>query len=162
VERMPDGALGVDEANIIAALEWAHEHAQQATEVAICDRMRHYWHDRRQLAAGLHYLPWGVAAAATQASATGNIADRQRAADMALSTGELLRSAGRSGEAEEVFRQNLAIRQGLSDQRGAGLALLALGELALERGALAEADATFQQALATLRVAGESRDVSAC
>jgi tetratricopeptide (TPR) repeat protein len=157
-----DATLERDEASVIAALEWAHRNAQAAQEAAICDRMRHFWRDRGNVQTGLRYLPWGVAAAAARARATGELADRQRAADLALSSGELLRTAGKLAEAEQVFQQNLAIRQELGDQHGAGLALVALGELALEREQVSEAGVLFQQALGALQAAGARRDVAIC
>ncbi len=157
-----DDAIERDEPNILAALEWAHRNAQTGPESAICDRMRSYWRDRRLFRAGLQYLPWGVAAAAARARMTGDYADRLRAADVALSSGELLRSAGRLEEAEEVFRQNLSIRRELREQHGAGLALVALGELAQERDRLDEAVAYFRDALVALHTAGANRDVAIC
>ncbi len=157
-----DDAIARDEPEILAALEWAHRNAQTGPEALICDRMRHYWRDRRQFRAGLQYLPWGVVAAAARASMTGDQADRQRAADVALSSGEMLRAAGKLGEAEEVFRQNLSIRRELGEQHGAGLVLVALGELAQERDRLDEAATYFQEALVALHAAGADRDVAIC
>lgn len=158
----PDAAIEPDEANIQAALEWAHANAQVALEVAICDRMRHYWRDRGRVAAGLRYLPWGVAAAANRARATGAREDRLREADLALSSGEMLRTAGKLEEAERVFKQNLALRQELGDGRGAGLALIHLGELAQARDEIAVAEIHFDQALIALRSTGAGREAAIC
>lgn len=158
----PDAAIEPDEANIQAALEWAHGNAQVALEVVICDRMRHYWRDRGRVAAGLRYLPWGVAAAANRARATGAMDDRLREADLALSSGEMLRTAGKLEEAERVFKQNLTLRQELGDGRGAGLALIHLGELAQARGEIAVAEIHFDQALMALRSTGADHEAAIC
>ncbi|HEX6122043.1 MAG TPA: NB-ARC domain-containing protein, partial [Ktedonobacterales bacterium] len=105
-----DQALTPDEANITGALSWAHAHGHDELVAAICTGMQYFWRDRWRTEDSLRYLPWGSAAADAVARATGQRADRLRAADLALIYGQVLRRTGRLDEAERTFQANLAIR----------------------------------------------------
>src|SRR5262249_8515154 len=61
----PSAALALDEASIIAALEWAHDHGEDTLVTQLCSRLQRYWcdGDRDHTFEALQYLPWGIVAA---------------------------------------------------------------------------------------------------
>jgi hypothetical protein len=121
----PDLALAPDEANIIGALEWMHEHAAGDLDAdhiiaRICNGMRGFWRDTGHTRAGLTYLPWGIEAAERVAAETGNVSDQERAANITFNYGQILASAGRLSEAERVYERDLTLRRQLKDGRSEG------------------------------------------
>lgn len=149
--RTTDRGLSVDEANIIGALEWAHRHAQDELVATLCAGMQSFWLYRLRMSATQIFLPWGVTAAASIAAQTNKREDRLRAADLALTYGQMLRYIGQVDEAEKVLEENLAVRREVEDQRGEEEVLSALGQLYRRSGRTALAEQYFLQALAILQ-----------
>jgi tetratricopeptide (TPR) repeat protein len=149
--RTTDKGLSVDELNIIGALEWAHSHAQDELVVALCSGMQSFWLYRLRMSASQVFLPWGVGAAKAIAEQTSTRDDRLRAADLALTYGQMLRYTGRVDEAEAELEQNLVIRQEVGDHQGEGEVLSALGQLYQRSGRTALAEQYFLEALAILQ-----------
>ncbi|HEX6818575.1 MAG TPA: tetratricopeptide repeat protein [Ktedonobacterales bacterium] len=154
VQHAPSSVFGPDEANIVGALEWAHEHNQQELVAALCAGMQDFWRDRWRTPASLRYLPWGMEAAQSLARKTRSRPDRLRAANLALAYAQTLRRLGKIEQAEQALQENLALRRSISDRVGEALVLAQLGYIALSRRELDDADELFSQALALFRETG--------
>jgi tetratricopeptide (TPR) repeat protein/transcriptional regulator with XRE-family HTH domain len=159
-----DAGRAVDEMNIIGALEWAHSHAEDAMVAQICSGMQDFWRNRGHTTAGLHYLPWGIAAHEAHrdrpsvvplVSAAGSAVDTLFW--LLLSHGRALQLVGRLDEATLRFESGLALAResGERDKESAALALL--GKAARERGQLIESEHLLRAALDAARAA---RDVA--
>jgi tetratricopeptide (TPR) repeat protein len=143
-----DLVLGVDEANIVGALEWAEQARKVELVADLCEGMQDSWRDRGQTTLSLRYLPWGIAAAERLAEQRQERDEFLRAARLALSYGQVLQFTGHVAQAEGLFRENLQLRQRLQDRGGAGAVFSALGQVARQRGQLEQAEGYFQQSLA--------------
>ncbi len=157
VQRTPDSVRGPDEANVIGALEWAHEHKQRQLVAALAAGMQNFWRDRWRLPAGLRYLPWGIEAAEAVARRTHSRADRLRAANLTLSYAQTLRRTGKIEQAEKMLQTNLAARREIHDRAGEADTLAQLGYIALRRRQLNEAERAFTNALALFRETGNKQ-----
>lgn len=155
VNDAPDAALGPDERNIIAALEWTQARGEDELVASICDGMQYFWRDRGRAVTTEHYLPWGVAAATRIADASFEQDHRQRVARLELSYGFALKQSGQLDKAEEIFKRNLSLRRDIGDRRGEGVVLSSLGLLTQSIGRMDEAAEFFTQALAINREVGD-------
>lgn len=149
--RTTDRGLSVDELNITGALEWAHHRAQDELVVTLCSGMQSFWLYRLRMVASQVFLPWGVTAAKAIAERTGTRDDCLRAADLALTYGQMLRYTGLVEEAEVALEQNLAIRREVRDRRGEEEVLSALAQLYRRSGRTALAEQYFLDALSILQ-----------
>ena len=145
-----DAALASDEALIHAVIERAQDLEHREHLVALCIEMCIYWRDRSRIQAVLRYLPWGIAAAQTQATTDDERAKR-RLASLQVALGDIYAATGRLTDAEHAYEANLAERRAVSDRQGQGAALNRLGQVAQKRGRLDEAADYFQQALLVVR-----------
>jgi tetratricopeptide (TPR) repeat protein len=148
VNAVPELALLPDEANILAALEWAQAHREDELVAALCTGLQYYWRDRGKTAASLRYLPWGVGAATRIAEDSKDREDRLRASRLSLTYGAALQRIGQLDAAEQAYQEALTIRRELTDRKGEGAVLAALGQVARARGQLEAAEGYYQQALA--------------
>jgi tetratricopeptide (TPR) repeat protein len=150
-------ALGIDEINIISALEWAYSTGENLLVALLCLCVHVFWRDRARTSEILHYLPWGMAAAEVISEATNRREDRLRAATLALTYGQVLRDVGKLDEAEQRLQQLRDIFHRESDQQGEGEAFAALGQIARLRGRLEEAGEYYEQSLPLLRLVRDQR-----
>src|SRR5262249_11350484 len=123
-------ALGPDEPNIYAALEWAHKHEETALELELCRHLADFWYRHWRTRASLKYLPWGMALLEANADALRTTADRRDLGHLYLMFGYALDRAGMDAEAESSFQRALTLAQAAHHQQGEGDALSALGERA--------------------------------
>lgn len=147
VNRKSTETLGFDEANIISALEWSHNHEREELIVVFILGMKAYWDKGSRTTELLRYLPWGMAAAEKIAKVTNAPADRLKAADLALAYAQALRPHGKVDDVEQAFKANLAIRREMQDRLGEGVVLATLGQSARRQGRLDEAESYLQEAL---------------
>jgi tetratricopeptide (TPR) repeat protein len=152
--------LAADEANISAAIEWAHDHDAGALVVRLCLGMRNYWRDRSRTALSRRYLPWGIAAAEAIAGQTHDRDDRNRLAILVLAHGEVLNTTGQTDAAEQTFTRSRAIFQEIGEERSAAIALSDLGDILLRRGDVAGAEANYRQAIAVLQAIPDVQNVA--
>lgn len=144
--RTSERVLDIDEANINEALKLVHEQAYDKLVIKLCIGMRDFWRNGGRRDASLHYLPWGIQAAKEIAKATQQREDYLAEADLTYAYGQVLFQIG-SLEADQVYRDSLAIYQKIGEQESEGIVLSALGRLSLSRGKMKDAEDYCQQAL---------------
>lgn len=154
----PAAALGPDEKNITGALQWAHEHGQDALVASFADAMKTFWRDLSKTASRKTYLPLGLAAAQRMAESHGERDDRLRLARLQLAYAELLHLLGNLAAAERLLRQSLTIRLEEQDRRGEGVALSKLGDILVRRGDLAGAQTNYEQYRRIMQEVGDTRE----
>ena len=156
------GALSQDEANIVGALKWTHEHAadNQDTDGAIADLsngMARFWRDTGHEHQGLTYLPWGIIAAERVAAASHQPEDLQRGISLVDMYGDMLAGEEKRADAATSGGRSSSLWSDIGDQKSVCLALSSLGQAALRNGWFAEAERCFQQSL-TIARAMQDRD----
>jgi tetratricopeptide (TPR) repeat protein len=174
--RSPDEALGVDEEQLVQALEWAQAHHQLTLVAELCSHLQYFWRHRGRIKASLRYLPWGIAAARaliprwmwpwTSRSQRQLIRKRRlQLANLEYTYGSVLQTIGQLDRAQPIFERNLARWRQLHDRQGEGAVLTALGQVAQIRGQLDVAEGYFQRALVIHREVhdrwGEGMDLGA-
>lgn len=157
----PDRWLGPDEANMLSALEWAHEQHELELVAGLCAGLQYYWRDRGRIPTSRRYLPWGVDAAEAIAESTQEPDDHVLAVHLALSYGNALKESGELDKAEEIFQRNLALRRKMGDRTGEGRALCSLGQVTQAQGKLAEAEGYYQEALEISQSEGDRQSEGA-
>lgn len=150
-------ALSHDELNIVGTLKWAYSQKQDELVMELCLSMQHFWADRWRVVACLEYLPWGVEAAQHVAQQTNEREDRLRAATLSLTHGQALQHVGKVNDAEQVYQENLTIRQAEQDREGEGRVLAYLGQIAQQRGQLDEAERYYNKSLSIMRAIPNQR-----
>jgi tetratricopeptide (TPR) repeat protein len=150
------GALSQDEANIVGALEWIHEHAagdrdSDDTIADLSNGMARFWRDTGHVHEGFTYLPWGIIAAEQVAAASCKPEDLQRGIGLADMYGEMLAREEKRADVTTPYRRKPSLRSDIGDRKSLGDALSSLGQIALRSGWLAEAERCFQQSLAITR-----------
>ncbi len=150
--------LAADEANISAAIEWAHDHAAAALVVGLCMGMRNYWRDRSRTPLSRRYLPWGIAAAETIANQTSDRADKSNLASLERAYGAVLNTTGQTDAAERAFTRSRTIFQEIGEERSAAIALSDLGDILLQRGDVAGTEAAYQQTQQIMHQVGDQRE----
>jgi tetratricopeptide (TPR) repeat protein len=102
-------ALGQDESNILAALEWAHANSEYRLVNWLCLGMRNYWRETGRREEALRYLPWAIDAAMAVAASTNDARDFGYAARQSAEYARSLWRAGTAGEAEEYYERSAAL-----------------------------------------------------
>jgi tetratricopeptide (TPR) repeat protein len=147
------GVLGLDEGNIIGALEWSHAEGQDNITLVLCLGMLTFWRARGRTAAMQRYLPWGIDVADARARESQALEDYNGAATLADQYGEALYFAGKLDNAAHVFTQNLVRYERSDDAPGRGTVLSWLGEIARAQGNLENAGRLIEEALTVHREA---------
>ncbi len=126
-----EDALRADDANLIAALDWASRHRPErnALLATLACNLSDYWKRRLQFDRATTWLPLALEALAELGPDW-----RQRRADLAHALAAQYYGGGRTTEAKQYYQASLALYREIGDKQGEGLALHSLGILAMHTG----------------------------
>jgi tetratricopeptide (TPR) repeat protein len=147
ISLIPGRWLAPDEANIIGALAWAHEHGEHELVASLCDGMRVFWETRGRDNTSRIYLAWGEKAAHEIARKSGEHDDWRRAARLSLGHGAALAKTWQFPEAESTLLEYRLLQQRLGDRKRERFVLTSMGLIAKAQGRLTEARQYFDEAL---------------
>lgn len=127
-------AIDVDEATMETVLERSRGIIDDESQIKLTEALIRYWRDRWRIEEALKYLPIGIQAATRQASGIPDRERQRRLAQLKLAYAKMLVRSSRWDDAWYELKQNLVMRQAISDKEGEGIVLSRMGELALAQG----------------------------
>lgn len=158
-----NAVLGADAVNIEAAIDEARRLGDHASVVTMCSGMRYYWQDFWRTQSSLSWLRQGITSATQIDAESPAAANRLALARLHLAYGHALRRTGKLAEAEEAFKETLALGRETGDEACEAKALYELGRLARQRGKLPAAEDFLAQSRSlhhrTSDVRGEGADL---
>lgn len=144
--------LEIEDANFLAALEWAQRKNDAVLGLRLSSALWRSWEARGRLDTGLRWLTAFLNVAAA-------VSTRLRA-EALDGAGMLACATGSYTQADDFLKECLELRQAAADEIGIQRTYSNLGVVAMRRGDYAEAERCYARCLTLMRRAGDERGMA--